>query len=146
MRPADWLGYGYLQSTTAKQPRSKTIERERCRRDYTYGIWKAAVGIPPPTLDIYSSFLDTFGSINHSAIRHTKKARIIGCKTRTPSACAKTPTTNGKIEAPTPANAAIKPMTATCWWRGRRLLATRMTPGKSGPRKNPWKATATAET
>jgi hypothetical protein len=52
---------------------------------------------------------------------------------------------NGKIAAPLAPNAAAKPIALTCRARGRRRVATTTAPGNIGPRKKPWKETATTE-
>lgn len=61
----------------------------------------------------YSCLCPILGRHNHNTSMIPKKARIIGCKTCTPFACASAPTANGRIAAPLPPNAAAKPMVLT---------------------------------
>lgn len=92
-----------------------------------------------------SPFFGIRGSPNHSKRIPPDKPMMKGWRTSTPRACARAPTTKGRTAAPPPPNAAANPMALTCCDFGRSLVATTTTAGKKGPRKKPWRETATAE-
>lgn len=102
--------------------------------------------VPPLSINPYSLFLLFLGKPNQSNKINTKSARIIGCKTCTPLACANAPTAKGKIAPPLPPKAAAKPMADTCKCLGSNLVITTTAAGNSGPKKKPCSETATADT
>lgn len=89
--------------------------------------------------------LDKRGNPNHNIKIPPDNPRIKGWRTFTPFDCAIAPTANGRTAAPPPPNAAANPIELTWRCRGRSLVVMTTTAGKRGPRKNPWRATATAE-
>lgn len=89
--------------------------------------------------------LDKRGNPNHNIKIPPDNPRIKGWRTFTPFDCAIAPTANGRTAAPPPPNAAANPIELTWRCRGRSLVVMTTAAGKRGPRKNPWRATATAE-
>lgn len=73
-----------------------------------------------------------------------ESAMVNGIRTRTPLACASTPTINGRTAAPQPPKAAANPMALTCKCFGKSFVVTTTTAGNNGPRKNPCRDIATA--
>lgn len=70
--------------------------------------------------------------------KHKRRhAKMMGCKTCTPFACAIAPTAKGTIDAPDDPIAEQMPTAGTCNDFGRRVVRQTITPGNIGPRKNP---------